>query len=106
MKEPTQRQQQILRFIQGKQDSEGLAPTFREIAAYFRFNSPNAALAHVQALRSKGFLKSLPGRARSLQVVDPNGNAETLKRRKAEMRVVSVPIYGFIPAGEPADGAQ
>ena len=65
MKELTARQQQILRFIQGKQDSDGLTPTFREIATHFRFNSPNAALTHVQALRDKGFLKNLPGRARS-----------------------------------------
>jgi len=101
MKELTERQQQILQFIRGKQDSEGLAPTFREIAAYFRFNSPNAALAHVQALRSKGFLKSLPGRARSLQVVDPHG-----PKNRFRPRVVSVPIYGSIPAGQPADAAQ
>ncbi len=101
MKELTERQQQILQFIRGKQDSEGLAPTFREIAGYFRFNSPNAALAHVQALRSKGFLKSLPGRARSLQVVDSNG-----PKNRFRPRVVSVPIYGFIPAGQPADAAQ
>ncbi len=101
MKELTERQRRILQFIRGKQDSEGLAPTFREIAGYFRFNSPNAALAHVQALRRKGFLKSLPGRARSLQVVDPHG-----PKNRFRPRVVSVPIYGFIPAGEPADGAQ
>ena len=61
----TERQQQILGFIQGKQDSEGLAPTLREIAAHFRFSSPNAALAHVQALRGKGFLKGRPLPARS-----------------------------------------
>src|SRR6266567_2041247 len=107
MKELTERQRRILQFIRGKQDSEGLAPTFREIAAYFRFNSPNAALAHVQALRSKGFLKSLPGRARSLQVVDPGSRLQAPgSRLQARPRVVSVPIYGFIPAGEPADGAQ
>src|SRR2546430_17062343 len=81
MKELTERHQQILQFIRGKQDSEGLAPTFREIAGYFGFNSPNAALAHVQALRSKGFLKSLPGRARSLQVVE-SPKAEKLKAEK------------------------
>jgi len=100
MKALTERQQQILRFIQGKQDS-GLTPTFREIAAHFRFNSPNAALAHVRALRGKGFLKSLPGRARSLQVLDPNQPSNRLRPR-----VVSVPIYGSIPAGVPQDAAQ
>ena len=101
MKELTERQQQILRFIQGKQDSEGLTPTFREIAGHFRFRSPNAALAHVQALLAKGFLKNLPGRARSLQVADPNAPKHRLRPR-----VVSVPIYGAIPAGLPQDTAQ
>src|SRR5947207_4741039 len=101
MKELTERQQQILRFIQGKQDSEGLTPTFREIAGHFRFRSPNAALAHVQALLAKGFLKNLPGRARSLQVADPNA-----PKHRPRPRVVSVPIYGAIPAGLPQDAAQ
>jgi repressor LexA len=101
MNELTDRQQQILGFIRGKQDSEGLTPTLREIAAHFRFSSPNAALAHVQALRSKGFLKSLAGRARSLQVVDPN-----TPKSRFRPRVVSVPIYGTIPAGLPQDTAQ
>jgi len=101
MNELTQRQQQILGFIQGKQDSAGLTPTLREIAAHFRFRSPNAALAHVQALMAKGFLKNLPGRARSLQVVAPNA-----PKSRFRPRVVSVPIYGSIPAGLPEDTAQ
>jgi repressor LexA len=101
MKALTARQQQILSFIQGKQDSEGLTPTLREIAAHFRFSSPNAALAHVQALRTKGFLRSLPGRARTLQVVSPNA-----PKGRFRPRVVSVPIYGSIPAGLPVDAAQ
>src|SRR5215831_1041157 len=100
MKELTERQQQILQFITKKQDSEGFTPTFREIAAHFGFNSPNAALEHVEAIRNKGFLKSLPGRARTLQVVDPNLGS------RARARVVRVPIYGTIPAGRPQDAAQ
>jgi repressor LexA len=101
MKELTSKQKQILEFIQDKQHSEGLTPTFREIALHFRFHSPNAALSHVQALLAKGFIKNLPGRARSLRVVDPNSPGGRLRPR-----VVSVPIYGAIPAGLPADAAQ
>ena len=100
MKELTGRQQQILEFITKKQDSEGFTPTFREIAAHFGFNSPNAALEHVEAIRGKGYLKSLPGRARTLQVVDPSLGS------KGRPRVVRVPIYGTIPAGRPQDAAQ
>lgn len=101
MKELTDRQQQILDFIQKRQQADRLTPTLREIAAHFGFSSPNAALAHVQALLAKGVLKNLPGRARSLQVVGPPRSAE---RRRP--RVVSVPIYGTIPAGRPEDAAQ
>src|SRR5438105_13350955 len=101
MKELTERQQQVLQFIRGKQDSERIAPTLREIAAHFRFRSPNAALAHVQALLAKGVLKKLPGRARSIQVLERNTPKNSFRRR-----VVSVPIYGVIPAGRPQDAAQ
>jgi len=100
MKDLTERQRQILDFIQEKQDAERLTPTLREIAKHFRFSSPNAALCHVQALLAKGFLKNLPGCARALQVTSP---AESTTRRP---RVVSIPIYGAIPAGVPIDAAQ
>jgi len=101
MKELTQRQQQVLQFIRGKQDSGGIAPTLREIAAHFRFRSPNAALAHVQALLAKGVLKNLPGRARSLQFHDVNAPKNRLRPH-----VIPVPIYGAIPAGLPKDATQ
>jgi repressor LexA len=101
MDAPTERQRQILQFIQDKRDSEGLPPTFREIARHFRFRSPSAALAHVQALLAKGFLKHSPGRARSLQVAKPNSPGE-----RSRPPVVSVPIYGTIPAGTPQEAVQ
>src|ERR1044071_6279415 len=100
MKDLTERQREILEFIRQKQDAERLTPTLREIAAHFGFSSPNAALAHVQALQAKGVLKNLPGRARSLQVVGAN----TAGRPRSQ--VVSVPIYGSIPAGLPQDTSQ
>lgn len=100
MKDLTERQREILEFIRQKQDAERLTPTLREIAAHFGFSSPNAALAHVQALQAKGVLKNLPGRARSLQVVGVN----TAGRPRPQ--VVSVPIYGSIPAGLPQDTSQ
>src|SRR5947207_5949553 len=101
MKDLTERQRQILEFIQRRQETDGFTPTFREIAAHFRFSSPNAALCHVQALLAKGVLKNLPGRARALQVVNPN-----LPRDRRRARVVAVPIYGSIPAGRPQDTPQ
>jgi repressor LexA len=118
MRELTQRQKQVLDFIDRRQTRERLTPTLREIAAHFHFSSPNAALAHVQALRTKGFLKNLPGRARSLQVVNRgtpasrstgSNPAEGLADSTMNVsgaQIVRVPIYGSIPAGLPVDATQ
>lgn len=124
MKELTQRQRQVLDFIQHRQTSGKLTPTLREIASHFRFRSPNAALAHVQALRAKGVLKTLPGRARALLVIAPHDDsvaAPSSRRQVATSQttqlaevtsplsgpqIISVPIYGAIPAGHPMDAVQ
>ncbi len=100
MKELTERQRQIWDFIQQQQQA-GLAPTVRDIAAHFHFSSPNAAQCHIEALLAKGFLKNLPGRARSLQPVDPNAPKDRVRSQ-----IVTVPIYGSIPAGLPQEGTQ
>jgi len=101
MKGMTRKQRQVLEFIQERQEGAGLAPTYREVAAHFRFRSPNAAWAHIQALRGKGFLRSQAGRARAFQVTSPNG-----PRHRLRPRVVSVPIYGTIPAGPATEASQ
>jgi repressor LexA len=100
MKGLTKRQREILHFIRDQFDVEGLAPTVREIAAHFGFTSPNGAAAHVQALRAKGFLQSLPGRARSLLVQHP------VRGPQPRIPLLRVPIYGSIPAGRPIDAMQ
>jgi repressor LexA len=100
MKALTKKQRDILDFIRRKRDLESPPPTFREIAAHFGFRSVNAALAHVRAIVAKGFLKTLPHRARSLQVVVPN------ESKGPRPRLITVPIYGSIPAGYPQEGAQ
>jgi repressor LexA len=87
----TKRQQQILEFIRRQQLGGGQTPSLREIAGEFGFASPNAAQDHVQALIRKGFLKHLPGKARSWQLVSAWGDLRNA--------VVDVPVYGTIPAG-------
>jgi repressor LexA len=101
MKELTKRQRRVLEFIQDQQDAAGVIPTYREIAAHFGFSSPNAALVHVKALRGKGYLKNQPGRARTFQVLNPHA-----PRHRGRPRILSVPIYGAIPAGPPGDAVQ
>ena len=87
----TKAQQRVFDFVQA-QVSAGLpVPTHREIAAKFGYRSPRAAAGHLEAIERKGFLRSQPGKARSLQIINP--------LQKLLSRVVDIPVYGSIPAG-------
>ena len=93
MTELTKRQRQILDFVLATQRAGESAPTLREIAAHFDFKSSRAAADHLDALKRKGFLKSEPGKARSLRVISPLA--------KLRSRIADVPLFGAVPAGPP-----
>jgi repressor LexA len=94
----TKRQQQILDFIQQRQQADGAPPRYQDIAHHFGFRSLNAVTEHLRLLRQKGVLAREPGRARSLRVLSP--------LRAFRKAVVDIPIYGAIPAGLPEDRRQ
>ena len=89
----TDRQTQVLKFIQGFKKEEGIAPTYREIAGYFGFRSTKAALDHVRALERKGFVRLHGNRSRSIEIVTPESASAGY--------FASIPILGTIPAGKP-----
>jgi repressor LexA len=93
----TARQQQILEFIRGRQEADGITPTYQEIAERFGFRSENSVTSHVRLLRQKGLLSSDPGKARSFRVTSPLA--------KLRSRIVDIPVLGPIPAGLPEGGA-
>jgi repressor LexA len=82
----TDRQTQVLQFIQDFQAEHGYPPTVREVAANFGFRSPRAAHDHMKALQRKGFISSAPGLPRTLAVLGAKRN---------------IPILGRIAAGAP-----
>jgi len=89
--ELTRRQQQIVDFIQRQQRTEGVSPSYREIADQFGFRSPNAVTEHLRLIRQKGFLAANLGKARALRVTSPWA--------KLRSRIVDIPLFGSIPAG-------
>ena len=95
---PTKKQQQVLEFIQRRQQADGVTPSVREIAAHFGWGSPRSVSDHLDALRRKGLLRSERRLARSLRVVSPLAE---LRRRVAD-----IPVFGTIPAGLPAERQQ
>jgi repressor LexA len=87
----TRRQQQIVDFLGRFQQAHGVMPTVQEIAAQFRFRSPNAVTSHLRLLKQKGALTSEPNKARSLRLLSPLYQLRSVVR--------DIPIYGSIPAG-------
>jgi repressor LexA len=67
--QPTRRQAAIVHFIKAFTDENGYCPSFEEIGAMFNMKSKSRVEAEVDHLRNKGFLKSLPRRARSIEVL-------------------------------------
>ena len=82
-------------FIGEWQREHGHAPSLREIAQFFECQV-NAAADHVRALKRKGFLASVAGRARSLQI----------KGLAAVRPTLDIPVFGSIPAGFARDSQQ
>ena len=57
MKEITQRQAEVLRYIKGYIKKKGYAPSHAEICKYFGFKSQQASLGHINALKRKGYIE-------------------------------------------------
>ncbi len=98
MNELTEKQRNILDFIQLAQQAGAPVPTLREIAEHFGFKSSRAAADHLDALKRKGFIQSEIGKARSLRVVSPFTQIRN--------QLADIPIFGSIPAGSPDNREQ
>lgn len=88
--ELTDRQQEILGFIQSYISDHGYPPTLREIGARFDIKSTNGVNDHLRALEKKGYLHREDLKSRALRPVDLGGG-----------QTVEVPILGKVAAGQP-----
>ena len=83
----TDRQKDVLGFIQTEQREKGMTPSTREIQKHFGFASQTSVMQYIAALERKGFLDRHARKARAL--VTP----------MQKVRITDIPIYGEIPAG-------
>lgn len=90
----TNRQKEILDFIQDYVDFNGYPPTYREIGKHFNIVSTFGVKRHIDALRKKGYLSSESGASRTLSLIVDN----TRERSKA---IIDIPIVGRVAAGAP-----
>ncbi len=64
----TDRQAEVLRFVQRSVSMRGMPPTRAEIAAGLGLRSANSAEEHLQALERKGAIELLRGISRGIRV--------------------------------------
>ncbi len=83
----TERQQNVLDFIQREQRENGFTPSTREIQSHFGFASQTSVMQYIATLEKKGFLDRHARKARAL--ITP----------AMKVRIADIPIYGQIPAG-------
>ncbi|HEX8280084.1 MAG TPA: transcriptional repressor LexA [Chthoniobacterales bacterium] len=83
----TDRQRDVLGFIQTEQREKGFTPSTREIQKHFGFASQTSVMQYLDALERKGFLNRHARKARAL--ITP----------VQKVRITDIPIYGQIPAG-------
>jgi repressor LexA len=101
--ELTARQLTILDFIKTATDSQGYAPSMREIGEAAGLNSPASVKYQLDILEEKGFIRRDENRGRAMEVVLPDHmtgeSAHTDKTR-------FIPLVGSIAAGVPITADQ
>jgi len=93
--ELTDRQRQILEFIERLITEKGHAPTIREIGGRFGISSTNGVRTHLSALVRKGYLKKSDYISRGLELT-----------RRLAAGVSRIPMVGLVPAGQPIDAVE
>ncbi len=101
--ELTARQLTILEFIKSSTDSQGYAPSMREIGDAAGLNSPASVKYQLDILEEKGFIRRDENRGRAMEVVLPDHmTGESASTDKTRF----IPLVGSIAAGVPITADQ
>ena len=96
MKGISERQREILNFIQSFLRQNAFWPSIRDIQSHFGFKSTNAVMGHLRALERKQILTRIPGQARTFKFTEMEVDFPNQPRE-----MLDIPVYGSIAAGYP-----
>ncbi|HET9730179.1 MAG TPA: transcriptional repressor LexA [Acidimicrobiia bacterium] len=91
----TERQRQVLEFIDTEVRERGYPPSVREIGEAVGLSSPSTVHAHLAALQDKGYLRRDPSKPRAIEVAFEPTTGAAVERRP----VRHVPLIGHVAAG-------
>ena len=96
----TDRQKEILDFIQKFISDNGFPPTLREIASNFGLASTFGVKRHLDALKKKGYLKIESYASRAITLNKISYEFE-LENTTFNSKIISIPVVGRVAAGSP-----
>lgn len=98
----THKQRKAFLYISQTLDQEGVAPSYEEIGQFMGLKSRSGAHRLVNVLVEKGYLRTLPGRARSIEVTHYSDAFPQHRSVSSDFSdKVKVPFYGKVAAGNP-----
>ncbi len=99
MKPLSQRQKQVLQFIQNEVRTKGYPPSVREIGAATGLASSSTVHSHLRTLESRGYIRRDATKPRAIEILrDENG---TIPSSEVSKTMVNVPLVGQVTAGSP-----
>ena len=95
MNDLTERQRQVLEFIDAQIRERGYPPSVREIGEAVGLSSSSTVHAHLAALQEKGYLRRDPTKPRAIELVYESSSGQAIERRP----VRHIPLVGNVAAG-------
>lgn len=106
----TQKQYNLLMFINKINREKGTSPSFDEMKDAIGLKSKSGIHALINSLEERNFIKKIPHKARALEVIrlpkfKPQAVIDEEKKREEALRngAVQIPFYGKIAAGLPIE---
>ncbi len=105
-KKLSEKQQQILDFVNSQVEAKGYPPSVREICSAVGFKSTSTVHSYLEKLEKSGLILKDPTKPRALRVIgggkkSNNPAAGNTKLYYSQKELVDIPIIGKVTAGMP-----
>ncbi len=100
-KELTERQREILDFINQFLGENGYPPTLREIGKHFQISSTFGVKRHLDALEKKGYLNVESNASRGISLIKEDTGLSDLAAALKNEVFSKIPVVGRVAAGSP-----